>query len=392
LRGSYDVTWVVVAVYSDLEYRRIDGRVFASESFVLFASRMADFGHRIVILGRCSPEPAASYYELPPHVEFVALPHYASLARPRGALHAFRESLRVFNEVLERVDVTWLLGPHPMALGFALAARRRGKRIVLGVRQDMPAYVRHRHAGRPLLGASALALEAAWRWLARRSPIVTIGGDLAQRYRGAALVVPLSVSLISERDIVDIEDTLKRSYDGELKLLSVGRLDPEKNPLLLADVLAQLRAKDPRWQLVVCGSGSMEAALRRRLDELGVSDNAELRGYVPLEALTVTYRESHAFLHVAWTEGVPQVLFEAFAAGVPVVATAVGGVADAADGGALIVAPGDAAAAVTSLRRLVRDPELRADLIKNGREIAMRTTTEVEAGRLARVLEEAAAQ
>jgi glycosyltransferase involved in cell wall biosynthesis len=136
----------------------------------------------------------------------------------------------------------------------------------------------------------------------------------------------------------------------------------------------------------------MEAALTRRLEELGVGDNAELRGYVPLDALTATYRESHAFLHVAWTEGVPQVLFEAFAAGIPVVATAVGGVAEAVDGGALIVRPGDAAEAVTALNRVARDRELRVRLIKNGHEIAMRTTAEVETGRLARLLEGAAAQ
>ena len=44
------------------------------------------------------------------------------------------------------------------------------------------------------------------------------------------------------------------------------------------------------------------------------------------------YRSSHAFLHVLLTEGVPQVLIEVFASGVPVVATAVGGVAEAAGG------------------------------------------------------------
>ena len=54
---------------------------------------------------------------------------------------------------------------------------------------------------------------------------------------------------------------------------------------------------------------------------------------------------SDVFLHVSWTEGVPQVLFEAFAAGLPVVATDVGGVAQAVDGAALLVAPGDALAA-----------------------------------------------
>ncbi len=74
----------------------------------------------------------------------------------------------------------------------------------------------------------------------------------------------------------------------------------------------------------------MEGDLRARLDELGVADHADLLGYVPITGgLLDVYRSSHAFLHVSWTEGLPQTLFEAFAAGLPVVATAVGGVPDA---------------------------------------------------------------
>src|SRR5262249_54859450 len=53
----------------------------------------------------------------------------------------------------------------------------------------------------------------------------------------------------------------------------------------------------------------------------------ELLGYVPLDdGLLDVYRTSHVFLHVSWTEGLPQVLFEASAAGTPVVATDTGGV------------------------------------------------------------------
>ena len=53
------------------------------------------------------------------------------------------------------------------------------------------------------------------------------------------------------------------------------------------------------------------------------------------DGLLALYRSAHVLLHVSWTEGLPQVLFEAFAAGLPVVATDVGGVAEAAGDGAL---------------------------------------------------------
>ena len=98
-----------------------------------------------------------------------------------------------------------------------------------------------------------------------------------------------------------------------------------------------------------------------------MADAAELIGYVPIdEGLLDLYRGCHALLHVSWTEGVPQILFEAFAAGLPVVATAVGGVPDAVGDDALLVPPGDAQAAASALARIAREPELRDRLVAGG--------------------------
>jgi glycosyltransferase involved in cell wall biosynthesis len=133
----------------------------------------------------------------------------------------------------------------------------------------------------------------------------------------------------------------------------------------------------------------MAADLMARLREVGADGAADLRGYVPVDAgLLDAYRSSDVFLHVSWTEGVPQVLFEAWAAGVPVAATAVGGVPAVADGAALLVPPGDADAAADAVRRLAGDGELRASLVAAGRERAAATTLEESRRRLAAFLEE----
>src|SRR5665811_1773008 len=84
----------------------------------------------------------------------------------------------------------------------------------------------------------------------------------------------------------------------------------------------------------------------------GCSDHAELLGYVPIDGgLLERYRESHVFLHVSLTEGMPQVLTEAFASGLPLLATAGGGVWDVAGDAALLVAASDAGAAALPLCR-----------------------------------------
>jgi len=128
----------------------------------------------------------------------------------------------------------------------------------------------------------------------------------------------------------------------------------------------------------------MADELSARLAELGVADHAELLGYVPIDGgLLDVYRSSHAFLHVSWTEGLPQTLFEAFAAGLPVVATAVGGVPDAVGDAALLVEPGDADAPATELLRLAGDPTLRGRLIESGVERVRGHTLEAESRRVA---------
>lgn len=65
-----------------------------------------------------------------------------------------------------------------------------------------------------------------------------------------------------------------------------------------------------------------------------------MRGYVAVDAgLAEAYERADAFLHVSWTEGMPQVLLEAFASRLPTVATAVGGVGVLAGDAALLVEP-----------------------------------------------------
>ena len=139
---------------------------------------------------------------------------------------------------------------------------------------------------------------------------------------------------------------------------------------------------------MICGEGPARAgAAATACEALGVADAAELKGYVPLDGgLLDAYRDAHAFLHVSWTEGLPQVLFEAFAARLPVVATAVGGVAAFAGEAALLAQPGDAVAPAAHLTRLAADPTLRATLIRAGLELVRGHTIEREQARAAAFL------
>jgi len=373
-----------LAVYTDYPYRRLGDSVYAPRAFAVFVSEMRHSLDSLILVGRLESDEGEWHYPLPREVEFAPLPPYESLTSPLEALPAVLRSLWRWWRVLDRVDRVWLLGPQGLALPFALLAALHRKRVALGVRQDLPRYVASRHPDKRWIGLAAGVLEAAFRGLARRWPIVVVGPDLGRNYRAARRLLVASVSLVRAADIVPTPTALARAYDGELRMLSVGRLEREKNPVLLADVLARARELDDRWRLVVCGEGPMLRELEERLRRLGVAEHAELRGYVPVhDGLLGAYRDCHAMVHVSWTEGVPQVLFEAFAAGLPVVATAVGGVPEAVGDAAVLMPPGDADAATRALERIAGDPDLREQLIRSGLERATRATLEAESRRVA---------
>ncbi|MGH2911607.1 MAG: glycosyltransferase family 4 protein [Solirubrobacteraceae bacterium] len=372
-----------LCVYTDYAYSEVDGTIYGQRAFVTFMCEVGANFDELIVLGRLEPGGGRSRYPLPPGTKFVGLPYYESLTQPASVLVALGRSLRtVWRELDEEVDAVWLFGPYLHSFVYALLAFVRKRPIVLGVRQELVQYTRTRHPGRRLLLLAAHIEEWGWRLLARFSSTVVVGPSLARSYRKARSLLPVSVSLVRDEDIVK-PASVTRSYEGELRVLAVGRLDSEKNPLLLAEVLANLCLRDPRWRMEICGEGSLEDALGERLVELGVADRAEIHGYIPFTELREVYRDAHAFLHVSWTEGVPQVLFEAWAAALPVVATAVGGVPEAAEGAALLIPPGDAYAASDALDCVATDAVFRAELIAAGHARVLDRTLQTEAGRVA---------
>ena len=205
---------------------------------------------------------------------------------------------------------------------------------------------------------------------------------------GGADVTVMAPSLVRAADVVEAPPA--RDWSGEIALLTVGRIDAEKNPLLLVEAMAVLLRDDPgRYRLRWVGSGPLAGAVQERAAELGIQERIELLGYVAFgPRLLDLYRDAHAFVHVSLTEGIPQVLVEALASGTPVVATDVGGVRGGLGGGraGLLVPPDDLEALVEAVRRLAVDAELREGLALRGLELARARTLEAEGARIATFL------
>src|SRR5437763_14544943 len=143
----------------------------------------------------------------------------------RRSIPAMARSLGRFWRVLRDVDTAWLLGPYALSVLFAVMAALRGRRVALGVRQDTLEYVRSRHPGRRWVLAAARLLDAIYRALARRFPVVVVGPELARHYAAAPRVLPVTVSLVPEAQIATPGEAAARSSDGHPGALRVGRLE-----------------------------------------------------------------------------------------------------------------------------------------------------------------------
>jgi glycosyltransferase involved in cell wall biosynthesis len=380
-----------LGAYSDFPYRRHAGRVYAEQAFVVFLLGLSASVERLVLIGRLDPQPEPWHFPLPESTRYEPLPYYRRLSNPLNVLIVLGRSAVLFWRALSDVDTVWLFGPNPLAVMFTLLAKMRRRRVVLGVRQDYVSYVRNRHPERLLLRLVAYGLEGAFRLLGRRCAVIVVGPQLAEHYKHARRLCSVSIALVGEEDLIPDAGSAASSDGRETVILSVGRLDNEKNPLLLADVLKLLDDGEGDWRLVVCGEGPLAQPLQDRIVAAGVAEHAELRGFVPVgPALQAVYRGSDLFLHASLTEGVPQVLFEAFAAGLAVVATDVGAVAQTVGEAALLVPPEDPGAAAAALRRLAADAPLRNAMIAAGLEIARAHTREAQCRRAVQFMEEAA--
>jgi glycosyltransferase involved in cell wall biosynthesis len=370
-----------LGVYTDYAYSLKNGRPYAERAFAIFIAELAHKLDRVAVIGKLDPD-AQSRYPLG-EVDFVPLPHYPSLAHTWLAIRGMLGSVRPFWRALDELDCVWIMGPHPLAFPFALIARLRRRRVILGVRQDSVAYMRSRHRGSRIRIGLARAMDLGFRLLARRWPTIVVGPALARQYAHSRSLLDVSISLIREKEIA-AAGSVARGYSGELVALSVGRLETEKNPLALADVIAALRRLDPSWRLVICGEGHLQPALEQRVRDLGVAEAVEFRGYVAHDAgLAEAYRDAHALAHVTWTEGLPQILYEAFAARLPVVATDVGGIREAVGEAALLVPPGDPEGIAEALAMVARDAGIREELVERGLEVVRAHTLESESARTA---------
>lgn len=179
--------------------------------------------------------------------------------------------------------------------------------------------------------------------------------------------------------------------EPQVRLLFVGRLAPVKGLRILLEALAEARQTRPGLSLTIVGDGPDRAALEALAAPLG--DAVIFTGALSQADVADRLAASDALVLPSFAEGVPVVLMEAMAAGLPVLATQVAGVPELVENGVsgILVPPGDSDALRAGLLTLADDPARRAEMGRAGRAKVVRDfDVRQEAARLARLFRDRA--
>ena len=208
--------------------------------------------------------------------------------------------------------------------------------------------------------------------LRRASALVVPSGFLLRVFSGFGLsaeVVP---------NIIDLGRFHPRSpgrHDAP-HLLVARNLEPLYDNTTAIQAFALVRKQFPLARLSIAGSGPQELALRALVLEQGLGDAVQFTGRLERDAMAALYRSADILLNPSLADNMPNSLLEAWASGVPVVSTNVGGIPDLAQDGvtASLVNPGDPAAMAQACVRLLSDQPLWRLMAGAGLQEAQRYT------------------
>jgi glycosyltransferase involved in cell wall biosynthesis len=300
-------------------------------------------------------------------VRSIVLPFYKELHLPLPPFAGVHRAIESF-----RPDVIHIATEATLGWSVLRWALRRRLPVVSSFHTNFDQYSRHYGVG--------WARAAIWRYLrwfhnnTRETyvPSEATISDLERRGFERAVLwrrgVDSSLFRPDRTGRLEIRKTLGWSAN-DLVISYVGRIAPEKNVDFLAEALGIVASQRPEARILMVGDGPSRSALEQRMGSI-----AHFAGYRQGEALSDCYAASDIFAFSSLTETFGNVVLEAMASGLPVVAVRAGGVAESVRSGrtGILVEPSEPPARFASaLLRLIEHPEQRIEMALAAREYAL---------------------
>ncbi|MEJ5250301.1 MAG: glycosyltransferase family 4 protein [Armatimonadota bacterium] len=367
--------YYATACYSDEQ-----GRYYTSPGLGIYLqllNRMFPF--EVVLVAPVTRQPL-------PHLKY-SLPESRVAVYELPYFETFVGAVRVRNQLIKRmrkffsqhaVDVMWLRYPGAYATELWLKCRRLGIPCFYEAVGDTVQQFELLAKTKPLVGHIQLLVARWHEWEMRRiattTPCIAVAPSLARKLGNQVVWFPAST--LTQDDFFYRRDTCQNPI---IQVLFVGGFVRMKSVETLIDAIGIMQQQNLPVYLNLVGDGELRRSLQQRAQNTLKPHSFRFHGYITdRQKLLTIYRQSDIFAMSSLTEGFPRVILEAFANGLPVVATNVAGVPDIVKHGesGLLVQPLEPGLLAASIQRVIEDAQLRQRVIAGGYEIARVYTAE----------------
>lgn len=320
---------------------------------------------------------------LPPQVRVMGLPHWSSARMiVRRAHRVVPAVLALAGRRLRQFDLVGAVAPSLVGVilvGAARLWRLPAFMLVRGEKQRTVKFMMGARRARPYVAALKVMEAPVRRWIRRGVPAFVAGRELVDRYASpGGRVYDLYPALSREFPLA--AQPRARRAGPRPRLVTVARLSAEKGVDDVIRAVAILDREGLEADLAVVGDGPERSQLERLASQLGVNDRVHFAGFVLQGPEFISYLdEADLFVLGSRSEGLPHSLVEGMARGLPVVASAIGGIPSLLSGGGGLVVPvDDPQALARAVSQLVADEARWIELSAQALQLARRMHPEVQ--------------
>lgn len=217
-------------------------------------------------------------------------------------------------------------------------------------------------------------IETCWNLLLKKTThLIAISNYLkekarAMRYHGDVSIIPNGVDVKKFSDPISLEERKRLRTEFDLQdhdtaLITVSRLTAKNG---IEDVIRALPLLPRSVKFLIFGKGELREPLRLLAKEKDVSDRVSFRGFVTHKELPKALQASDIFIRTPLSEGFGNSFVEAMAAGIPVIATPVGGIVDFLkdEETGLFAEVQSESSIATAVMRFVHDENLKSHVVE----------------------------
>ena len=322
-------------------------------------------------------------------IKIVRFPYWRD-TREFLKLFPFRwlEILKISQKAVRSHDILWIRYPSIVSLIIFLFAGIYHRPLIIHVVGNLRKALEKNKYSRiclPLIETVASLIQKIPNFLWGRKVILTTGIELFKLYSHCSPKI-LVDSVISKKTIFFRKDTC---FHKTKVILYVGALLDRKGVSYLLKSLPSLLKQNNRLKLFIIGKGKEEENLRRETEILNIENSVRFLGYIPFgKRLYQIYKMADVFVLPSLSEGIPRVILEAWALGIPVVATKVGGIPYLIRNGenGILVPPCSPDALSKAIKKIIDNKTLRKKLIKGGYHSVKEYTIEKQIHKLKGIL------